>query len=501
MVRNLKKNEKEKKETKKQRIFSKEIYLLFLLVIVLIGGLGISHLLSQSYAALQPVESLPETLTSKLEMNAAAGITIPARSNYIPNISILKRFYAVDPAGTEYDIYCLDRWLVQNGGIHYVKSDTPIEDKGMAYLLSQIYPNNDDFLKGKTDDVKRYISQLTVWFYQDRKDGYSDTVDICSVPEYTNNGCKGTGDDAESDTTFYWKNSLLASEKEAIKNSEYWPTMEKIITAAANYQEDDNYSITINRDEVSFEVTSDGKYMESNYISVMTTGSNFLGYTLTTNSQNVTFYDEQGKKINSGTTTSQNTKFKIRVPIETVKEAGKLSVNVDVSGSFSSKDAYFYHPEDSSFQRALMGAMQLNPIRRGVNLAIEYPMGSVKISKVDATTGEELAGATLVVKDANGTEIDRWVSTDEPHYIDPIKEGKYTLTETIAPEGYQMQTSSIEFSVTKGLTTEVEMQNVPEIDVPDTSIDIPISIYIVGAIVFIIGVGLIVISVKKPRHE
>ncbi len=35
----------------------------------------------------------------------------------------------------------------------------------------------------------------------------------------------------------------------------------------------------------------------------------------------------------------------------------------------------------------------------------------VKISKVDITTMEELPGAELVIKDKDGTEIDRWIST------------------------------------------------------------------------------------------
>ena len=70
----------------------------------------------------------------------------------------------------------------------------------------------------------------------------------------------------------------------------------------------------------------------------------------------------------------------------------------------------------------------------------------VKISKVDITTNEELPGAELVIKDKDGTEIDRWISTDEPHYVEKMPAGDYTLTEITAPNGYKVA-ESIDFTV------------------------------------------------------
>ena len=70
----------------------------------------------------------------------------------------------------------------------------------------------------------------------------------------------------------------------------------------------------------------------------------------------------------------------------------------------------------------------------------------VKISKVDITTNEELPGAELVIKDKDGTEIDRWISTNEPHYVEKMSAGDYTLTEITAPNGYKVA-ESISFTV------------------------------------------------------
>ena len=496
-----KKEQTTKEKMKKMDSSVKGTFLAAFIFAAVIASVGIIQMFGFSYAAEQPVESLPEKLTSRVD-----GASLGERSEFISGISLVKRFYGVDDGGKDYDIYCLERWLVQNAGQTYNKAQTAMADKGMAYLLTKIYPNDDNFLSGYSIDEKRYISQLTIWYYQDRKAGYSDDLDICGKTDADGIDpltCqKKDKQDAEDETTYYWSNSLRASEKAAIKaSSKYWPTINKIVTDALNYQENTNYQIAINKDAIAYRLVDDDKYLESSLIEVQAVGTDFMGYQFQTENSDVTFYNEQGAVIQKGTTIQPGQKFKFRVPTDTVRKEGKLSLSIQVTGTFKKRDAYMYIPDDHEFQKALIGVMQYNPSLANFNLEIDNPMGSVKIRKTDATTGEELPGATLVVTDQYGKEIDRWVSTDEPHYIDPIKEGKYTLTETIAPEGYQMQTSSIEFSVTKGLTTEVEMQNVPEIDVPDTSIDIPISIYIVGAIVFIIGVGLIVISVKKPRHE
>lgn len=42
---------------------------------------------------------------------------------------------------------------------------------------------------------------------------------------------------------------------------------------------------------------------------------------------------------------------------------------------------------------------------------------SVELSKADLTDGKELPGASLQVLDSNGTVVDEWISTEEPHMI------------------------------------------------------------------------------------
>lgn len=70
----------------------------------------------------------------------------------------------------------------------------------------------------------------------------------------------------------------------------------------------------------------------------------------------------------------------------------------------------------------------------------------VEISKKDLTTMEELPGAELTLTDKDGKEIDRWVSSNKPHYIEKLPAGDYTLTEITAPDGYDIA-ESIRFTI------------------------------------------------------
>ncbi len=86
----------------------------------------------------------------------------------------------------------------------------------------------------------------------------------------------------------------------------------------------------------------------------------------------------------------------------------------------------------------------------------------VTVSKVDITNDKELEGAELVVKDADGNEIDRWTSTKDVHYVNGLIEGQtYTLTEIIAPYGFKIA-NSINFIVSYDKDTQkVVMKDEP----------------------------------------
>ena len=85
----------------------------------------------------------------------------------------------------------------------------------------------------------------------------------------------------------------------------------------------------------------------------------------------------------------------------------------------------------------------------------------VEISKVDITTNKELPGAELIITNKDGKEIERWVSTDKPHYIEKLPAGDYKLTEITAPNGYEIA-EDISFTVLpNGEVQRVVMKDAP----------------------------------------
>ena len=53
----------------------------------------------------------------------------------------------------------------------------------------------------------------------------------------------------------------------------------------------------------------------------------------------------------------------------------------------------------------------------------------VEISKTDITGEEEIEGAHLQILDKDGEVVEEWTSTKEPHLIEYLPVGEYTLHE------------------------------------------------------------------------
>ena len=78
------------------------------------------------------------------------------------------------------------------------------------------------------------------------------------------------------------------------------------------------------------------------------------------------------------------------------------------------------------------------------NEAIEK---SATIIKVDKATGKPVAGAVLVVKDANGKVIERFTTTEESHVLKDLADGEYTVEEEKAPSGYKKTDEIFRFTI------------------------------------------------------
>lgn len=70
----------------------------------------------------------------------------------------------------------------------------------------------------------------------------------------------------------------------------------------------------------------------------------------------------------------------------------------------------------------------------------------VQISKTDITGDQEIPGAKLTILDENDQVVESWTSTEEPHYVEKLPIGRYTLREEQAPKGFIL-TADISFEM------------------------------------------------------
>ena len=113
----------------------------------------------------------------------------------------------------------------------------------------------------------------------------------------------------------------------------------------------------------------------------------------------------------------------------------------------------------------------------------------MNIVKIDKSTGKPLAGAVIVVRDADGKEVVRFTSTTDPYVLTGLKDGTYTVEEISAPNGYQKSDEIYSFTLdAEHVSHQITIENAPIVDVPDTGAASSIVLVILGLV--IIGGGI-----------
>ena len=96
------------------------------------------------------------------------------------------------------------------------------------------------------------------------------------------------------------------------------------------------------------------------------------------------------------------------------------------------------------------------------NTLIRY---DITVEKYDTETDATLAGATLVLKDAEGNIVKEWISTDKAESIQNLKPGIYTLSEISAPNGYEKNETVMTITVGAGQESAYRFGNTPLYDI------------------------------------
>lgn len=361
-------------------------------------------------------------------------------------------------------IYCIERSKAPIGSGTTEKYTLQKElSSKVAYVMENGYPNKSIFGNADKD---YYTTGLAIWYVIN-----------------------------PNDSTFEYFN--LANGTYRGNSSDIVVEMAKLVNGANSYSYT-NPSIKINNSNSNLSLSSDGKYYVSSSMGVKTTGT-VGNYTVSlSNAPEGTIVTDT--KGNAKTTFATNESFLVKVPVSNVKKiSNEFKVNVSAKGTINK--AYAYTSTRSNVQNT--GA--LYPENSNVNdsTTVKFNVVTVvEISKVDVTTGEELAGAHLELRDEKGNLIEAWVSTNESHVIEGLAPGKYTLTEVIAPDGYELSKETVTFVVKEDGTVDgkVIMYNTPEtIEVPSTGTFKTITTSLIGLL--IIGLGSVIVYRNYKKNE
>ncbi len=208
-----------------------------------------------------------------------------------------------------------------------------------------------------------------------------------------------------------------------------------------------------------------------------------------------------GKALKGAKLTLKNASGEVIETWETTEEAkvfkglplGKYYITEEYA-----PDGYILSSETVEFE--------LSSTNKSVKLSFKNTKEDVKdiyISKQDVTNKKELPGAHLELYDEDGNLVEAWISGKEPHKIKGLKPGKYSLKETLAPEGYELTSETVEFVVKEDGTVDgkIVMYNKPETYIPmeNTSSFKTITASLIGIV--IIGLGSMIIYKNYKKNE
>ncbi len=377
----IKKSKEKRSQDKLEKAMNdvKKIGIISCCLIVVLLAVGIFINPKESYAA-GFLGQLPDSFYS--------GMTTESQ-HLISDISLPLEFYGTSGNDRLSYIYCMDHRLGMMGATAEDPSLAHLYEKGSSVKSSfslgstgrsatyngLIYILQNDTITGN-GATDYYITQLAVWWYLDRANGFDDNFNYTSYDL----GTATTSEDGKynnyGDYAFY--NNLSAADKDKIAaDSTYGQHVVRLVEGAIANQNNYNDSlgsqdITIDTANITYTVNND--YLETSVIRPISSNSTLESYSVQINNAvgNVEILDENNNPISTNNI-SANQGFKLRVPLSEV-ESENFKADITVVGYFSNfYDAYVYNPNPSDhsgvqLQRALLGLIERPSAPTTINL-------------------------------------------------------------------------------------------------------------------------------------
>lgn len=198
----------------------------------------------------------------------------------------------------------------------------------------------------------------------------------------------------------------------------------------------------------SKEMTSDGTYYTTDAITIG--GSNIENLAITLSGAEGAFVTKSKDGKTSDTSFTLGDKIYIKIPANKVTDETNIKLTVNGKtflGNGTIEECVF--TGNSEVQALLQYTRGLGNVTPATDtFTAKVKKIDVVISKTDIAGSKEIEGAHLVVKEKNGNTVTggEWISETNPKTLSLVP-GTYTLTETIAPEGYIKSSETIEFVI------------------------------------------------------
>ncbi len=297
------------------------------------------------------------------------------------------------------------------------------QDAGMTYLMVNGYPNKSITGNSKYD---YYITQSAVWWYLDLTTGSSNLSE----------SFKTTAPDPYGLRPHMKK---LAENAVKAKNAGY-PTP----------------TLGMSKNTISFSLSSDGKYYISNAVTVSATSiKGKISLSLSGAPSGSVIIDANGNTV---TSVSSGAAVRIKVPVANITSL-ETSITLKASATGSVQKSYLYKPSNSNYQSVTMAVLFTEEKALSASRTVTLKDTEVQITKVDAETGKNLAGAKMKLTNSAGKVVASWTTTTKAYVIKHLAPGKYTLEETEAPNGYKLSDAKVEVTITAGKVVTAKFNN------------------------------------------
>ena len=499
-----------------------------------------SKMIKWSKKLLLVIATAAIVLSSTLNVNAAAEsiqlISAKQSGRYIAGVSFsYKRTSTVDY------YYCLNihKNTAQNVEAKLVKSGSVV-DGGIVHILKNGYP-----YKSITGDKDKdfYITQTAVWWYLDNTTGSSNLgeqfkvsgSDAYNLRKYVKalveEGMSHRNDSLtikDTKLVIGTSNSKLTLNGSNFESSEIKatsinnvssykvtlsgvPSNTKVVKNGSEFTYNGEFTVNANESfKLKIPASSINDVQSTIKVNAKATGNvQYKGYEyqpVNKNMQNVAIVEQVKENVSSSVTlnidSSKVTILKIdektNQPLANAKLAIKDANGKTITTWTSSINGHVIRNlPNGTYELVEIEApkgykLNTTPVKFTISdsnrdITLKFKNTPVQvvvlITKVDQETNLPLAGATLVIKDSAGQEIDRFVTTENAHILTDLPYGTYTVQEIAAPEGYILSDKIETFTVDiDHLSHQIIFKNAKKVDVPDTASTGSIIMLIIGIV-------------------